>query len=136
MSSPRRTLHPELSPEERRRLLERGSKLFDAGSWFAAHEAFEEIWRSTTPEPRDLFQGLVQVAAGLHHYFDRGRPAPARRLLARARKRLAGLPARTLGLDLDTLLGEIAAWDEWLVEARGEPPAWPRLAIVSDDEWR
>ncbi len=135
MSSPRRPLHPELSPAERRRLLERGAELFEAGSWFAAHEAFEEIWRSTTPEPRDLFQGLVQVAAGLHHFVDRGRPAPARRLLARGRKRLESLPTRTLGLDLAALLGAIAAWEAWLVEAQGAPPPWPRLAILRDDEW-
>src|SRR6185503_690713 len=76
-------LHPELEPEERRLLLLRGVELFNAARFYEAHEVWEEVWRSTTPEPKDLLQGLIQVAVGMVHHRDRGRPAVARRVLAK-----------------------------------------------------
>jgi uncharacterized protein len=130
MASPDRALRPELTPAERRRLLARGVELFNAGAFYACHEAFEEVWRSTTPEPRDLWQGLIQVAVGLHHAIDRGRPAPARRVLARGRRRLATLPSPCHGLDLAALLAATDRWDEWLAAPQGEPPPVPRIVIV------
>ena len=110
-----RRLHPELSPAERRRLFLRGIELFNAGSYFECHEAFEEIWRSTTPEPRDLFQGLIQVAVALHHFHVRGRPDVALRVLGKARGRLAGFLPGVLGLDVGGLDRAVGVWQEWLV---------------------
>lgn len=125
-----RELHPALSPAERRRLLARGVELFNAGAFYDCHEAFEEVWRSTTPEPRDLWQGLIQVAVGLHHAVDRGRPAPARRVLARGRRRLAALPSPCHGLDLAVLLAAAEDWDAWLAAPEGEPPPRPAIVVV------
>lgn len=130
MASPDRALRPELSAGERRRLLARGVELFNAGAFYDCHEAFEEVWRSTTPEPRDLWQGLIQVAVGLHHAVDRGRPAPARRVLARGRRRLSALPSPCHGLDLATLLAAAEEWDAWLAAPEGETPPMPRIVIV------
>ncbi len=123
-------LHPVLTPQERRRLLVEGVDLFNRGEFFAAHEAWEEIWRSDRPEPRDLFQGLVQVAAGFHHWFDRGKATPARRVMARGRRRLAGLGPASCGLDLAALAAAVEGWERWLEEAAGEAPAAPRIRIV------
>lgn len=123
-------LHPDLAPAERRRLILHGVELFNRGEVFAAHEAWEEIWRSTRPEPRDLFQGLVQVAAGLHHAVDRGRREPARRVLARGCGRLAPLAPVACGLDLARLLEDLERWDRWLESGEGERPALPRLRIA------
>ena len=131
MASPDRALRPELTAEERRRLLARGVELFDRGAFFDCHEAFEEVWRSTTPEPRDLWQGLIQVAVGLHHATHRGRPGAARRVLARGRRRLAALPSPCRGLDLAALLAATAPWDAWLAAgAGGPPPPRPRIDVV------
>ncbi len=45
----------------------RGARLFDAGRFFEAHEAWEERWRVATDRAeRDLLQGLIQVAAAFH----------------------------------------------------------------------
>lgn len=125
-----RELRPALSPAERRRLLARGVELFNAGAFYDCHEAFEEVWRSTTPEPRDLWQGLIQVAVGLHHAVVRGRPGPARRVLARGRRRLAALPSRSHGLDVAALLAATEDWDAWLAVPEGEPPPRPRIVVV------
>jgi len=122
-----RVLHPELTPEQRRRLFERGVDLFNRAAFYDCHEVFEEIWRSTTPEPRDLFQGLIQVAVGLHHYLQRGNPAAGRRVLGRGLKRLAPLGPAACGLDLETLCAAAERWQEWLANADGVPPPLPRL---------
>jgi len=124
-----RELHPELTSERRRELIQEGIDFFYHGEYFAAHEAWEEIWRSTTPEPRDLFQGLVQLAAAFHHLYDRKRPDIARRVLAKARRRLAGV-AEPEGLDISALLDELAVWDVWLVTAVGVPPPQPQLRCL------
>jgi hypothetical protein len=116
--------------------MRRGVDLFNRGDFFASHEAFEEIWRSTTPEPRDLFQGLVQVAAGLHHFVGRRSPAPAGRVLARGRRRLAPLAPHCCGLDLAALLPALEAWEAWLAAPAGEPPALPRLALGEEQTGR
>lgn len=125
-----RELRPALSPAERRRLLARGVELFNAGAFYDCHEAFEEVWRSTSPEPRDLWQGLIQVAVGLHHAVDRGRPGPARRVLARGRRRLAAFPSPCHGLDVAALLAATEDWDAWLAAPEGEPPPRPALVVV------
>lgn len=127
MASRERELHPELGPDERRRLIARGIELFDAGEYFACHETFEEVWRSTDPQPRDLWQGLIQVAVGLHHALDRGRPEVGRRVLAKGRRRLAGLPSPCAGIDVAALLAAVGKWERWLAAPAGERPPRPRI---------
>jgi uncharacterized protein len=122
-----RELHPVLTPERRRELVEEGIELFHRGEYFAAHEAWEEIWRSTTPEPRDLFQGLVQLAAAFHHLDERQRPDVARRVLGKARRRLATVAPSAAPIDVTALLAALDAWSAWLAAPRGDAPPLPRL---------
>ena len=91
-------LHPDLNDQEVRELLREGVELFNEGRFFDSHEYFEEIWRSTNPEPRSLFQGLVQVAAGLHIWHDRRKAAPAARVLGRGMQRLSQFRPETFGI--------------------------------------
>ena len=127
-----RELHPVLSPARRAQLLRRGAALFHGGRRFAAHECWEAVWRSREPHPRQLFQGLVQLAAAFHHLEQRGRPDVARRVLAKARRRLATVmasEARQAGVELRELVLQLDRWDEWLAGARDGPPPPPvRLA--------
>lgn len=125
-----RALHPELTAAERSAHLREGMEHFNAGRFFEAHESWEEIWRSTTPEPKDLWRGLIQVAVGLHHYLVRGKPAPARRVLARGLRRLEAYPQGTEGLDLDTLRVAARAWEGWLMRSEGEAPPLPEARFV------
>jgi uncharacterized membrane protein YccC len=122
-----RVLHPDLSPEERERLFRQGIDLFNQGRFFESHEAWEEIWRSTTPEPRDLFQGLIQVAAALHQFLDLKRDEAPRRTLAKARRRLEPYAPAALGIDLADLLEQVGRWETWLGHREGEPPPPPAL---------
>jgi predicted metal-dependent hydrolase len=121
-------LHPELTAEQRRRRIAAGSTLFARGEFFAAHEAWEEVWRSTTPDPRDLFQGLVQMAAAFHHLRVRRRPDVARRVIAKARRRLSGVDERGGGIDLRALLAGVDRWQAWLdAGGAGDEPELPPL---------
>jgi predicted metal-dependent hydrolase len=123
-------LHPDLTPAERRRLFRLGIDLFNRGAFFEAHEAWEEIWRSTAPEPRTLFQGLVQVAAAMHQIRDLHRRAGPRNTLAKARGHLEQHVPVACGLDVEGLLATVRSWQEWLEAADGTMPEWPAVRAV------
>lgn len=90
--------------------LARGARLFDAGEHFEAHEVWEERWRASTDETdRRFFQGLIQIAAGLHKRLAMGAPEPARRLLERGLAKLEACPARLHGLDVAALCARVRA---------------------------
>lgn len=126
----KRELHPTFSPEERQRLFREGLHLFNRGAFYEAHEVWEDIWRSTTPEPRDLFQGLIQVAAALHQYRDLQRTDGPRRTFAKARRRLEPHAPVSLGLDVAGLLESVGSWQRWLERCEGEPPEAPVIRVV------
>ena len=68
-----------------------GATLFDRGEFFAAHEAWEELWNGETDPSRRLrLQGLIQIAAGFHKLFVMDGPESAVRLLERGAAKLAG----------------------------------------------
>src|ERR1700723_381651 len=47
--------------------LAEGLRLYDAGEFFTAHEAWESVWLNS-PEPEKTFlQGLIQVTPAFHH---------------------------------------------------------------------
>jgi hypothetical protein len=124
-------LHPQLSQEDRKRLLAEGLESFRHGDFYAAHDAWEEVWRSTTPEPKDLLRGLIQIAAGLHLERDLDRPAAALSVLGRGRGHLETHGATGLGLDLAALASKVAAIERWLASGRPEPrPAPPRIRLL------
>lgn len=55
---------------ERRTHLERARGLFNAGEYWAAHEALEAVWRSILqhdPAAARVWQGFIQAAAALFH---------------------------------------------------------------------
>jgi len=81
-----------------------GRAAFNRGEFFAAHELWEDVWRGLARDERALVQGLIQIAAGLHH-LQRGRPRPAARLLARGASKLSRAPATAL--PIPTLLRDI-----------------------------
>ena len=123
-------LHPDLSPEQRARLFREGIELFARGEFFEAHETWETIWRSTTPEPRELFQGLIQVAAALHQFRDLKRTVGPRNTLAKARSHLEPYAPSARGLDIETLLESVGAWQAWLEHREGPHPPPPVLRVL------
>src|SRR5581483_93032 len=81
----------------------RGLRLARAGSYFEAHEAFENAWRACGAPERDFFQGLVHVVVCAYQR-GRGRPVAEERQRAKALRRLAAYAPVHRGLDVAALL--------------------------------
>ena len=62
---------------------------FNRGEYFLAHELWEEVWREVDDDERRLYvQGLIQIAAGLHH-LQQDRPGPGAGLLRKGLEKLS-----------------------------------------------
>jgi predicted metal-dependent hydrolase len=88
--------------------LEQGRAAFNRGEHFLAHELWERVWREVADADRLYLQGLIQVAAGLHH-LGRHRTGPAAGLLRKGLEKLArGGQAAPAHLRIDLLSGQVA----------------------------
>jgi uncharacterized protein len=86
--------------------LAEGLRLYDAGEFFTAHEAWEIVWLGS-PEPEKTFlQGLIQVTAAFHH-LQRNNPLGAMLLLQAALRRLDRYPPSFGGISLTLLRDDI-----------------------------
>jgi len=97
-----------------------GVEEFNRGEFWNAHEAWETPWIEADESTRPFFQGLIQVAAALHHAEHRnwgGFAALLRDGIAKLQAFRPGL----LGIDLETLLEELEPW-RLLAKARGGDP--------------
>jgi predicted metal-dependent hydrolase len=71
-----------------------GARLFDAGRFFEAHEAWEKHWLVETDETRRQFlQGLIQIAAGFHKLYEKNAAESAERLFTRGLAKLEACPS-------------------------------------------
>ena len=76
-------------------------RLHNAGEYYEAHEAWEDIWRDEEIDEYRIFvQGLIQVTSAFHKLTFQKAPGGASRLLTRGLEKLAGYPADYLGVDL------------------------------------
>jgi uncharacterized protein len=84
-----------------------GVALFNAGSFFEAHEAFEELLDDVEEDERwDLLIALVQVAVGYHKWTS-GHPGAAR-MLGLGLEKLGAFPDVTYGIDVGALRARVA----------------------------
>jgi hypothetical protein len=102
-----------------------GARLFDAGSFWDAHEAWEERWRVTPDgEERRFLQGLIQIAAALHKLHVMHAPDAALRLFTKGLAKLEAWPA---DVDLAPFRAGIEACRRALEAGNGERAPIPRL---------
>jgi uncharacterized protein len=89
--------------EAGRSRLVQGRAAFNRGEYFQAHEHWEEAWRELDGVERTVVQGLIQIAAGLHH-LQQQRPRPAAELLRKGLAKLSsGVFAAPVELDVHGL---------------------------------
>ena len=98
------------TPDEIDAVFARGVELARSGSYFDAHEAFEEAWRAASPEERDFFQGLVHVVVAWYQ-GNRGKRIGCERQLAKAHRRLKRYAPAHRGIDVARVLDQVAAAD-------------------------
>jgi predicted metal-dependent hydrolase len=113
--------------------LERGRVLFNAGSYFEAHEVWEEAWLQETGEPRRLLQGLIQIAAALHKAARGERARGCVLLLEWGSTKLEGIADSSAGLALGRFRARLKAFrkqvEPWGKGDSGPPSgALPRLS--------
>ena len=106
-----------------------GISLFNRAAFFEAHEALEDVWRAAPVPEKKFFQGLIQIAVGLHHYGN-GNLVGARSLLARAARNLGAYPETFGGIQLTQLLHCVAEWQQALTDNTPAPP-FPKLDLES-----
>ena len=113
---------------------EHGAALFNAGRFFEAHEAFEELLDEVEEDRRwDFLVALIQVAVGYHKLVSGH--AGASRMLGLGLEKLAAFPDESWGVDVAGLRARVA-------EDRADLEAWrsvddrltadpPRIATAS-----
>jgi predicted metal-dependent hydrolase len=85
-----------LFPDE---LLHLGIDLYNAGHYWNAHEAWEEVWLESERGLRGFYQGLIQVSAAFVH-VTRNRYPGGVKLLTEGISKLERYPPHYMGLDL------------------------------------
>ena len=88
--------------------LDDGLDLLRRGEYFAAHEELELAWRAADAAEKDFFQGLVHVAVAWYQAA-RGNRYGCARQLAKAERRLAAFAPAHRGVDVASLLRQVAA---------------------------
>jgi predicted metal-dependent hydrolase len=101
--------------------LEEGLELIRAGAYFDAHEELEDEWRTAPGAERDFLQGLVHVAVAWLH-AERGNRNGCERQLVKAERRLGGYRPAHRGVDVDTVLNDVAAAQRRLAAGSLELP--------------
>jgi predicted metal-dependent hydrolase len=100
MSEAGREQFEGMSPDE---LLRAGVDLYNGGSFFEAHEAWEEVWLDAENAERDFYQGLIQITAAFVHVTRNEYPGSVRLLDAGIAK-LARYGERKHGIELATFV--------------------------------
>ncbi|MFN0095173.1 MAG: DUF309 domain-containing protein [Dehalococcoidia bacterium] len=77
---------------------------FNRGQYYECHETLEEIWQEEPGEVRDLYKGLIQLAAAFVH-LSRANYVGAERLLRTSREYLTPYAPAALGFDIAGLSG-------------------------------
>ncbi len=106
-----------------------GVRRFNAGAFYAQHDAFEEQWMTEPGPVRELYRAILQVGVAYYH-ITRGNHAGALKMLQRSVQWFAQLPDVCQGVDVHQLRqdagrvrralgemspGEIASFDRSLL---------------------
>jgi predicted metal-dependent hydrolase len=110
-----------LPAADRARAFEAALDAYEQGDFFEAHELLEPAWMGTDDiAERELYQGLIKLAAGYVHAV-RGNPLGLAKNLRGARERLgAAQDARAVTGEVD-LGGLLAAIDDRLARLAADP---------------
>ena len=111
-----------------------GVRLFNSRQYFEAHEALEALWLKAAGEQKTFLHGLIQVAAAFHHRA-RSNQAGFASLLEKGCAKLAAFGKEFGGIDLNRLMLQLHAWQDYLQTPSppdsGAPPL-PRISLIEN----
>jgi len=108
---------------------------FNSGRFFECHETLEEIWQEERGGVRDLYKGLIQVAAAFVH-VSRGNHKGAKRLLRTALGYLG--PYResgAMGFELADFCARVEEVLDFLDKTGTAPTDMPPARVVPSLHW-
>lgn len=111
----------------------RGVALFNAALFFECHELLEDAWRATDGPAKNLYHGIVQVAAAFYHY-EKGNLHGARTLLTKGVQRLEPYPPEYLGVKLTAFRDALQPWAKHFeadMKRTWQPQSYPLLEPVT-----
>jgi predicted metal-dependent hydrolase len=85
--------------------LRKGITQFNDGDYFTCHETIERLWLAERGDVRRMYQGIIQLAAGLHHVSG-GNLKGALALIERGTAKLEAFQPRCLGIDVAGLVAQ------------------------------
>jgi hypothetical protein len=99
MIQPTSGIHPEAV---------KGLQAFNQREFYDAHEYFEDAWRISPLEEREIYRALLQLSGGFYR-LTQDRPAAARKFFDRALIWLRPFPASFKSLDVEDLRARLKA---------------------------
>jgi hypothetical protein len=119
-----------LPAAERRAALEAGLAAYERGDFFLAHELLEPAWMGTDElAERDLYQGLIKLAAGFVHAA-RGNATGMAINLRGARERLVRVPVSEAARHRIGLAPLLRDLDEAIADAERPTDTVPHPALA------
>lgn len=107
--------------------LAEGLACYRRGSFFEAHEHWEDVWRTLNEPEKSFLQALIQLTAAFHHRSN-GNSVGAVSLLGNALRRLEKYPSHFGGIAVAPLRAEISEWLRAMENgAASTPPTPPRI---------
>ena len=106
-----------------------GLRLFNEQDFFECHDVLEELWSDIVGDERKFYQGLIQVAVALFH-FGNGNLGGARKLYHSSRGYLEQYPSPYMDLDLESLLRDLQACFQELLDAGN---SYPTDLVINED---
>lgn len=82
-------------------------QLFNRHQWYAAHDAFEELWHESDGSLRSLLQGIIQVSVAEYH-LENGNHRGSTLLMAEGLNHLKSSAYPDRELDLDYLIYSVS----------------------------
>jgi len=90
--------------------LREGIRLFNDGSYFQSHEAWEDFYQRAAESEKPIVEALIQLAAALRMRADFGEVKGPVRAARQALIRLENYQPAYLGVKVSTLMQAVAEW--------------------------
>lgn len=110
--------------------LEKGVRFFNEGLYFNAHEIWEKLWRGTPQSPeKDFLQGMIMIAAALHHYRKKEYRGTEKLLLS-GLKILRENREAEIPINRETFINDISEFYERFKVSKETIETYPKISMI------